>query len=333
MYALSASQALPGGPVDLSGASPLILYFKETGRVFNTFDQKYIPTEEEMLFLKSSGARQVVPLIEDNNIEGLVVLGDQLAREEFTYEDEDLMKTFARQATLSLMNMRLSEELAETREIAAVARISSFVIHDLKNYASNLGLLLDNAQEHIHNPDFQSDMIETIRNTLKKMETLMWKLKSIPGKPLLNTESADLHNLAQEVVAQFRRRVPAKEILCQGSSAPAVVDVEEIRKVLVNLIMNALDAIEDTGAVIVETGMNSKNIYVRVKDNGCGMSEDFMCSRLFKPFGTTKKKGLGIGLYQSKLIIESHAGRLAADSELGKGTVFTVYLPAAFREP
>jgi hypothetical protein len=328
-YFLSANHALPNGTLELSVTAPLIHYFGERKRVFNIFDNEYMPTGEEALFLQKTGARQIVPLIEGENIEGFVVFGEQLARENFNDEDYDLMKTFARQAMLYLMNMRLLNELAETREIAAVARITSFVIHDLKNHASTLSLLLVNAKEHIGNPEFQSDLIEAIQNTLKRMETLMQRLKSIPEKPMLNAELTDIHLFAQSVVDEIIRTKPDKEILYQGSPGHAIIDVEEMKKVLENLILNALDAIGEKGKVWVETGMNGKNVYVRVKDDGCGMIEDFMNSRLFKLFGTTKKKGLGIGLYQSKQIVESHSGMIDVQSELGRGATFTVFLPAA----
>jgi putative PEP-CTERM system histidine kinase len=323
---LAATHNLPGRTLELPVTTPLVSYLREKGRVFSSFDTEYVPTSEEAAFIEKSGAKQIVPLMENDDVEGFIVFGEQLIREKFNYEDYDLMKTFARQAILALMNMRLSEELAETREMAAVARISSFVVHDLKNLASNLSLLLNNSEEYIDEPEFQKDMIETIRNTLKKMQTLMQRLKRIPDKTELRTELADIDLLVRETVHEVRRSRPVAKILHQGCSVQAIVDVEEVKKVILNLVLNALDAVGEEGTVSIETGMNGKCLYMKVKDNGCGMTEEFMKADLFKPFRSTKKKGLGIGLYQCKQIIEGHRGKISAESTVGRGSIFTVYL-------
>ena len=85
---------------------------------------------------------------------------------------------------------------------------------------------------------------------------------------------------------------------------------------------------KSSGHVTVATYTENGNACIRVSDGGCGMSDDFVKNQLFKPFRTTKEKGLGIGLYQSKQIIEAHAGRIEVRSEVGKGSVFTICLPA-----
>ena len=122
-------------------------------------------------------------------------------------------------------------------------------------------------------------------------------------------------------------------IVCGGASVLSLVDRDEIRKVIVNLVQNGLDAAGEEGTILVETGMNNGHAYFSVSDTGCGMTKDFIENQLFKPFRTTKAKGLGIGLYQCKQIVEAHSGMFEVRSEAGKGSVFTVYLPAAGRDP
>jgi putative PEP-CTERM system histidine kinase len=331
-FSLEATQNLPGRTLDLAGTLPIISYFTEKDRVFSSFNNEYVPTREEAEFIEKSGARQIVPLMENNDIEGLIVLGAQLVKERFTYEDYNLMKTFARQAVLSLLNMRLSEELAETREIAAVAKISSFVVHDLKNLVSTLSLLLSNAEQYMGDPGFQEDMIETMRNTLGKMQGLMQRLRGMPKKLEMKREQTDIAFLVREIVEDVRRTKPRTEILHRGCSVDAAVDVEEMKKVVLNLLLNALDASGDTGTVSVTTGRNGRSLYVKVEDGGCGMTQEFMNDDLFKPFRSTKKRGLGIGLYQCKQIVEAHHGSIGVESASGKGAIFTVSLPLADRK-
>ncbi|SPP99541.1 Sensor histidine kinase, GAF domain-containing [Candidatus Sulfobium mesophilum] len=328
-FYLAASHNLPGKKVELRTGTPMLSYLLEKSRVFSTTDDMgvYAPNPEEMRFVSDSGARQIVPLIESNAIEGFVALGEQLAHDQYSFEDYDLMQAFARQSVLALMNVKLSEELSETREIAAVARISSFVVHDLKNLASSLSLLLSNANEYINEPEFQTDMIETVRNTVGKMEVLMQKLKKIPEKPKLSSELADIDLIARETLGVIGRTRPGAEIFYQGSPVTAVVDGEEFGKVILNLVLNALEASAPNGQVRVETGKNGKNLFIKVRDLGSGMTEEFIKNSLFKPFKTTKQKGLGIGLYQCKQIIEAHSGRIEVESKVGEGSLFTVYLP------
>jgi putative PEP-CTERM system histidine kinase len=328
-YVRASNHSMPGGTNEVQISTALISYFMERGRVFSPLDKEYTPTAEEDSFIRRTGAKLILPLTGNGSIVGLVLFGEQLVREEFIYEDYDLMKVLARQAALSLINIRLSEELIETREMAAVARISSFVIHDLKNLSSTLSLIVDNAEEHIGNPDFQHDMIITIQKTLGKMRNLMQRLKSIPEKDALHAECKDLHLLSQEILGEFIKLRPGMNIAYDGNSAFSIVDGEEIKKVIVNLIQNALDAINGSGMVTVETGRNGADAYIRVSDNGCGMTEDFMKHHVCKPFRTTKEKGLGIGLYQCKQIVEAHNGTIRVESVFKKGSVVTVSLPGA----
>jgi signal transduction histidine kinase len=108
-----------------------------------------------------------------------------------------------------------------------------------------------------------------------------------------------------------------------------MMDPDQMQKVITNLVMNAADAVGVTGEIRIETGRRNGWVMVSVGDNGCGMSPAFVCSLLFRPFQTTKKKGIGIGMFQSKMILDAHRGRIEVDSQPGKGTVFRVLLPLA----
>lgn len=330
-YVPAAEHALPRAETGLSASPGLLSYFLDRNRVWNLADTEYAPTEGERSFAAVTGARFLVPLVCDHQVEALVVFGRQLAAEQFTFEDYDLMKIMARQSALVLSNLRLSEELIETRELAAVARLSSFVVHDLKNLTYSLSLIMDNAEEHMGNADFQRDMMVTVRHTLENMQSLTQKLKAIPGKSGTSRECHDLHRLSASVAEELKKIRSRARIVCGGTSVLSLVDGDEIKKVIVNLVQNGLDAAGEEGTVLVETGMNNGHSYFSVSDTGCGMTKDFIENHLFKPFRTTKAKGLGIGLYQCKQIVEAQSGMFEVKSEAGKGSVFTVYLPAAGR--
>ncbi|MBF0558502.1 MAG: PEP-CTERM system histidine kinase PrsK [Nitrospirae bacterium] len=328
IYCLGANQETKSEQKKTVQLSPaLVSYFIERNRVLNPLDGEYLPTPVESDFIKQTGARFIVPMISNENIEGLVILTEQISPEEFIFEDYDIMKTLARQAALSIANFRLSEALGESREMAAVAKVSSFLIHDLKNLTYSMGLLLENSDEYINEPDFQKDMIDTIRNTVSKMNGLIQKLRQVPEKTALSKMPADLQLVVRDTVNDVRNMKHGIEIGFNGSSAMSLVDTDEIKKIVLNLLLNACDAVSDNGIIKAETGVNNGGCYIRVTDNGCGMARDFIANSLFKAFRTTKQKGLGVGLYQCMQIAEAHEGRIEVKSEQGKGSAFTVHLP------
>jgi putative PEP-CTERM system histidine kinase len=328
-YVRAAVRSMYNVPDELRVSDDLRTYFVDRERVLNLSDEEYRFPEQELSVLRQAGAWLVVPLISNRIIAGLIVTRRQLVPETLIYDDYDLMKVLARQAAQAIANLRLSEELVETREMAAVARISSFVIHDLKNLTTGLSLVVDNAQEHIGDPEFQQDAIRTVKNTLAKMKNLIQRLRSIPEKHTLRTGAEDIDRLSRETVSELAAARPGTSIDYDGSPVFSRVDGEEIKKVIVNIVLNALEACGAKGTVMVRTGRENGGACIRVSDSGCGMTEDFVKDHLFKPFRTTKEKGLGIGLYQCKQIVEAHGGSIEVKSEEGKGTEFVVFLPAA----
>jgi putative PEP-CTERM system histidine kinase len=232
------------------------------------------------------------------------------------------MKVLARQAAATLMNQKLAEQLAAGRELAAVGKVSAFVMHDLKNSVSNLALVVENARNYMEDPDFQADMLETLDNSVRRMKGLIERLRNFEKKTCLELASCDLSAL----VAETALEIPKKCITWEGAPTRCTIDRSEIAKVVQNLLLNALDATAGNGPVRLEVGCDGM-AFIRCLDQGCGMSAEFIRERLFKPFATTKQKGFGIGLYQCRQIVEAHAGRIEVKSTPGEGTEFTVWLP------
>ncbi len=278
-----------------------------------------------IITLVEVGAFLVIPLFFDEELTGFVVLGEQInTGEELTYEDYDLLRLLARQTIATVHGLRLSEQLSTTRELAAIGKVSTFVLHDLKNQVSGLSLLLDNAAEYIHDPEFQRDMLETVRNTVGDMKGLIFRLKNLKEKPQLIIAPTDLKKIVDDAIL-----TSGGQIHVQGETVQLAADEEEIYKVVLNLLLNAVEASSGEGAVQVEYGCREDQAFIEVTDQGCGMAREFIEEKLFKPFATTKKHGFGIGLYQCKQIIESHLGSISVKSQEGQGTTFTILLPLA----
>ena len=272
------------------------------------------------------GISLVVPLRLDDKLEGMVVCGPLInARETFSYEDYDLLKVLARQTSLALVTQRLFAELGAAREMAAMGRVSAFVLHDLKNQVSSLSLLAENATDYIDDPEFQRDMLETLSGTIAKMKQLMDRLKNLRMAPQLDLAPLDPAALARRAVAGFAGGAKLEMELEEGLQFNG--DGEKIGTVLLNLLLNAHEAGPE-GRIVLRVGrdVDGRRIFLQVSDDGPGMSPEFISTQLFKPFVTTKKKGLGIGLFQCRQIIEAHGGKIEVQSEPGQGTTFTVFL-------
>jgi len=210
----------------------------------------------------------------------------------------------------------------------AFHRLSSFVMHDLKNMTSMLSIVAQNAEKHLHNPEFQKDALQTISEAVARMKKMIHSLSDVPDQLKLQTRELDLNELLDDAVEKACCSIKDLRVERRLGRLPAVqVDPDEIRKVVDNLLLNAFEAMDGASRVEVATEAKDDHVVFSVRDNGQGMTKEFMEKSLFQPFKSTKKKGLGIGLYQCKAIVEAHGGWIDVVSEPGEGSTFSVHLP------
>jgi putative PEP-CTERM system histidine kinase len=271
----------------------------------------------------------VVPLVSGKEIVGLIFLGKKKTGEAFLGDDIDLLRSSAAQITSAIMNAKLSQALINTKELEVFHRFSSFMLHDLKNLVSSLSLLLQNASEHMSNPQFQENILVTIERSVKKMETLIAKLSDRTVIQTLNVKETNLNELVSKVVKRTcMNGLNGKTVKVDLKDIPHIfADREQMEKVVENLLINALEAIDKDGSIKLQTECHEKKVIFSVSDNGQGMSQDFVANSLFKPFKSGKKKGFGIGLYQCKNIIEAHQGHIEVETQEGVGTTFKSIIP------
>ncbi|MCP3178125.1 PEP-CTERM system histidine kinase PrsK [Desulfuromonas sp. KJ2020] len=308
---------------NLPGQSELIGFLRERRWVLNAAEWELGNDQKVENFLSEQEIQFVIPLFVGEHLKGVIFLGTPINKgETFSFEDYDLMKVMAAQAMAVIHNQKLADQLSRNREMAAMGKVTAFVMHDLKNTVSNLALAVENGRHYLDNPEFQQDMLETLDKSVERMKGLVDRLKNLEGKKTLVLVEVDLLELAAGVVGDMSGRA----IELTGAPVRCEVDPFEMARVVENLILNALDASNGEGPVELEVGQAGM-AYLRCHDYGCGMSEAFIKERLFKPFETTKKKGFGIGLYQCRNIVEAHGGRIEVESQEGRGTTFTVWLP------
>ncbi len=324
LYQQAVESALDNEDVTFCVSDPIIASMFSSENIIDIRNDAPVHNDERhRMFFDEADACFIIPLFMNDAVDGFIVLGRPLSVEEvYTYEDFDLMRTLAKQASSALLNLRLSDQLACSRELAAIGKVSAFVMHDLKNLVSSVSLLLENAQEHITVPAFQNDLLMTLGNTVIKMRAIIARLKHLPEKKSLQLTPVDLLQMAHDTAAM----VTGRTLEVTGTKVIAEADREELQKVALNLMLNAVEATSGNTPVKVEVGENGSP-FIRIMDNGCGITAQFMRHVLFKPFTSTKKQGMGIGLYQSRQIIEAHGGRIEVVSSVENGSEFTVWLP------
>lgn len=276
---------------------------------------------------RHGGNRMCVPLVASDRCQGVIVLADRVNGVPYTVEEIDLLKCIGDQIAAGLSNLRLTEELMAGKELEAFQTMSAFFVHDLKNAASSLSLMLQNLPVHFDDPAFREDALRGIGKTVARINQLIERLSVLRHSLELKPTDADLNQLVTEALTSLNG-VAGVEIVKQLNPLPSIaVDPELLQSVVTNLLLNAHDAVGGQGTIRVATHQVDGRAVLSVSDSGCGMSPAFMKDSLFRPFQTTKKKGLGIGMFQSRMIVEAHRGTMQVESEPGKGTTFRVLLP------
>ena len=277
--------------------------------------------------LREARIRYCVRMVAGERFLGLMTLNDRIAGDPFSIEDFDLLKTVADQTAGSLLNLKLSADLHQAKEMEVFQRMSTFFAHDLKNVAFTLSLTIQNLPIHFDNADFRNDAVRTISESLGKINGMCSRLSSLSQKLELQRTRTDLNDLVKNTLLSLNGCLKVFPVQDLQPIPKVLVDAEQVQKVLLNLVLNANEAISEGGEVRVATIQQDGFVVFSVTDTGCGMSPEFVEKSLFRPFQTTKKKGMGIGLYHSKMIVEAHGGKIEVESEEGRGTTFRVLLP------
>jgi putative PEP-CTERM system histidine kinase len=267
----------------------------------------------------------VVPLIHHEQLLGFVVLVRSKGKMKLNWEVIDLLRTAGRQAASYLAQLEAAKALLVARQFESFNRMSAFVVHDLKNLIAQLSLLLSNAHKHKHKPEFQDDMISTVTNSVEKMERLLFQLRG--NYTLERPAPVLLHAVLRGIVATRSVLKPAPELMAGEAGMSVVAHDTRLDRVLGHLVQNAIEATPATGRVTVQLLRQNGSAVVEISDTGCGMSEQFIGGRLFKPFESTKATGMGVGTYEAWQYIRELGGRIDVESKEAQGTTFRVVLP------
>ena len=267
----------------------------------------------------------VVPLILHERLLGFVVLARSKGKINLNWEVNDLLKTAGRQAASYLAQLEAAKALLVARQFESFNRMSAFVVHDLKNLTSQLSLLLSNSDKHRHKPEFQEDMIQTVSHSVDKMKRLLFQLRG--GYTLQPPAPVALDDLLRQLVAAKSVLKPVPRLEADGGAVSVLAHRARLERVIGHLIQNAIEATPPEGQVVVQLLRQDASAIIAIADTGCGMSEQFMRYRLFKPFESTKAAGMGIGTYEARQYVRELGGRIEVESREAQGSIFRVVLP------
>jgi putative PEP-CTERM system histidine kinase len=256
---------------------------------------------------------------------GFVLLQNSRSPVKLNWEVIDLLGIAGSQAASYLAQQEAANELMVARQFESFNRMSTFVVHDLKNLVAQLSLMNANAERHKHNPEFQQDMLETVTYSVQKMKLLLQKLGR-GGRPD-NKVPLAIEQVVRHAVALKAAFEPKPRLEVSAAGLYVLADRERLERVVGHLIQNAIEATPRTGEVCVRVAGTQGRVLVEITDTGEGMSEEFVRERLFKPFESTKSAGMGIGVFESREYINELGGRLELTSKPSLGTTFRVLLP------
>jgi putative PEP-CTERM system histidine kinase len=276
---------------------------------------------------RQSRSRVCVPLVGGSRLLGVICLADRVGGAFFSLQDFDLLRCVGDQVAAGLLNAQLSKKLLQAKELEAFQTMSAFFVHDLKNTASTLNLMLQNLPVHFDNPDFREDALRGMAKTCAHINRLISRLSLLRHDLQIKPVESSLNDVVASVLTDWDGIAGGTLVKNLRPGRAILLDREQIAKVVTNLVLNASEAIPSSGQIRIETSQSNGWAVLLVADDGCGMAPEFLNHALFRPFQTTKKKGLGIGMFQSKMIVEAHGGRIEVESGLQKGTTFRVLLP------
>ena len=267
-----------------------------------------------------------VPLVHNDRLVGLLLLAAPDYRRPLDWEDFDLLKTAGRQAASSLAEAHGQQALSQAQRFEEFNRRFAFILHDIKNLVSQLSLVARNAERHAGNPEFRADMVATLQGSVGKMNDLLARLAPQAGSRALKAEAQPVKPILEAAIEASNR---GRDVRLRGNQGLwAVADAAALEQAVTHLIHNALDASGPDQPVMIDALADNSEVAITIADQGKGMSPDFIRDQLFQPFASTKQSGFGVGAFEARALVAAMGGSLSVQSRPGKGSKFTIRLPA-----
>ncbi|MBP1690717.1 MAG: multi-sensor hybrid histidine kinase [Bacteroidetes bacterium] len=302
-----------------------------------------IPDLEHMLAKSSSRNFVIVPLILRSQGIGVFIIHTEKPQQEFSNQDIQLLSVLANQAAVGVENWRTYQQLLKANEelkasqaqmvqaakLAAIGELAAGIAHEIKNPLQILMLHLELVQAGRPLPNW----IDMFSKQLKRLSDITLRLMNFSrnASEEVATEPIDLNKAIEDIVMMVQHEFEGNGIDIEQNLATDLPTVRGnanyLQQVFLNLLINARDAMPKGGIIRVASTLTGFHVCVSFSDTGQGISKDLQ-EKIFKPFFSTKgEKGTGLGLAICSKIIAQHKGEIRVESEVGKGTTFTIFLP------
>ncbi len=240
-------------------------------------------------------------------------------------------KTLSRQVAEKTRELREShEQLIRSERFAAVGQAAAYVSHEIKNPLMVIGGLSHQVARRLEGHPELQQKLRLILEEVRRLENFLGDLRDFTRPALPTKEKISLNQIIREVEALLetetqKRGIEVVEDL-DSRLPPVDADPNQMKQVLLNLMKNAMEAMDGGGRIVVKTGAEETQVWFSVTDTGLGMPPEVL-EKIFNPFFTTKEKGTGLGLAVIHKIITDHHGTVSVESRPKQGTTFTVKLP------
>jgi len=290
-------------------------------------DERCDPRAVPQWLYDEERAWAIIPLVHFGKLAGLAILARPRLPRALDWEDLDMLRVVGRQLASYLAEAASQQALTESHQFEQFNRRFAFVMHDIKNLVSQLSTLARNAEKHADKPEFQADMLDTLRCSVGKMNELLARLSQHNKTKHNAPVPIDIGAAVMKAIHSSRLVYPVEPYIPPGIFV--IADAARLETIVVHLVQNAIEATSDGAPVKIGCRQQGNYIAIDITDKGEGMSESFISGKLFKPFESTKPNGFGIGAYEARVLALSMNGQLRVDSRPGKGTTFTLLLPMA----
>jgi putative PEP-CTERM system histidine kinase len=269
----------------------------------------------------------VLPLNHFGTVIGFVVLARSRAQFKLDREAYDLLRVIGREIASRVAEQRAMQILTQTHQLREYSQRFAFVIHDIKNVSGQLSMLLTNAEVYADNPEFQRDMLATVRASVGKITRLLSRLQAERQERdhALITPAERLRDLVDTCQLTRHREIAFSD---RSEGAGAAIDPDAFDAVVTHLLNNAVEASAAGTPVRVDLRMEAHGVVVDIIDEGPGMAPEFVRDELFRPLRSTKGDGHGIGAYQARELVRDAGGDLLVLSRPRAGTTMRIILPS-----
>jgi putative PEP-CTERM system histidine kinase len=313
--------------------SSLVKFMVERQWVIDLSEMQHYPSmygelEPDQWLVQDGKWWIIVPLLLGNELYGFVALKHGSTLSSLNFEDHDLLRTVGRHVATHLKQAESDRKLSEAQQFSTYHRLTAFLMHDLNNLTAQLSLIVKNAEKHKADPDFVEDMIATVANSATRMNRLLEQLSDVTARS--RTENVDAVTLLEKAIERSKTRLPGPIFEATTRSLLISADPERVCGIFEHLIRNAQDATDESGQIDVRVEELNGWVVIKIRDTGCGMTEEFISERLFRPFDSTKgSQSMGIGAYQAREYIRALVGQIDVASVPGSGSTFTIQMPVA----